>query len=212
MNRSKTYKTLFYSLLIFSLSFEANSIEKCKWNNKEGVPCITVSKTPNTSFYSEKGIKKTIITKKDIIDSGAVDVNDAMKLVNGIDIFQSGTKGQTTSIFTRGSESNHTLVLLNGIAINDQSVTDGLHDFGQDFIQNIQQIEVYKGSNGSHFGPSAIAGAVNFITDIDYVNSYSISGFNLKNYSLNNNYTKITNNDWHFNIKGAATAVIRKVR
>ena len=61
-----------------------------------------------------------------------------MKLVNGIDIFQSGTKGQTTSIFTRGSESNHTLVLLNGIAINDQSVTDGLHDFGQDFIQNIQ--------------------------------------------------------------------------
>ena len=206
MNRSKTYKTLFYSLLIFSLSFEANSIEKCKWNNKEGVPCITVSKTPNTSFYSEKGIKKTIITKKDIIDSGAVDVNDAMKLVNGIDIFQSGTKGQTTSIFTRGSESNHTLVLLNGIAINDQSVTDGLHDFGQDFIQNIQQIEVYKGSNGSHFGPSAIAGAVNFITDIDYVNSYSISGFNLKNYSLNNNYTKITNNDWHFNIKGAANS------
>ena len=129
-----------------------------------------------------------------------------MKLVNGIDIFQSGTKGQTTSIFTRGSESNHTLVLLNGIAINDQSVTDGLHDFGQDFIQNIQQIEVYKGSNGSHFGPSAIAGAVNFITDIDYVNSYSISGFNLKNYSLNNNYTKITNNDWHFNIKGAANS------
>ena len=57
-----------------------------------------MSKTPNTSFYSEKGIKKTIITKKDIMNSGAVDVNDAMKLVNGIDIFQSGTKGQTTSI------------------------------------------------------------------------------------------------------------------
>ena len=34
--------------------------------------------------------------------------------------------------FTR-FESNHTLVLLNGIAINDQSVTDGLHDFGQIF-------------------------------------------------------------------------------
>ena len=45
---------------------------------------------------------------------------------------------------------------------------DGLHDFGQDFVQTIQQIEVYKGSNGVHFGPSAIAGAINFITDIDY--------------------------------------------
>ena len=41
----------------------------------------------------------------------------------------------------------------------------------------IQQIEVYKGSNGAHFGPDAIGGAVNFITDIDYTNSYSINGF-----------------------------------
>ena len=82
-----------------------------------------------------------------------------------------------TSLFTRGSESNHTLVMINGIAINDQSVTDGLHDFGQDFIQNIDVIEIYKGSNGAHFGPSAIAGAINFITAIDYTNSYSVNGF-----------------------------------
>ena len=34
--------------------------------------------------------------------------------------------------------------MINGIAINDQSVTDGLHDFGQDFIQNIQMIKIYK--------------------------------------------------------------------
>ena len=46
--------------------------------------------------------------------------------------------------------------MINGIPINDQSVTDGLHDFGQDFIQNIQMIEIYKGSNAAHFGPSAI--------------------------------------------------------
>ena len=36
----------------------------------------------------------------------------------------------------RGSESNHTLVLLNGIAINDQSATNGLHDFGSGFCSN----------------------------------------------------------------------------
>ena len=107
-----------------------------------------------------------------------------LKLVSGLDVFQSGTKGQSTSIFTRGSESNHTLVMINGVAINDQSVTDGLHDFGQDFVQSIQQIEVYKGSSGAHFGPSAIAGAINFITAIDYTNSYSIIGFSAKNNSL----------------------------
>ena len=35
------------------------------------------------------------------------------------------------------------------------------------FVQTIQQIEVYKGSNGAHFGPDAIGGAINFITDVN---------------------------------------------
>ena len=98
----------------------------------------------------------------------------------GLTCFNRERKVNQTSIFTRGSESNHTLVLLNGIAINDQSVTDGLHDFGQDFIQNIHKIEIYK-DQVVFIGPSAIAGAINFITDVDYSNSYSIGGSNIKN-------------------------------
>ena len=79
-------------------------------------------------------------------------------MVSGLDLKQSGQRGQLTSLFMRGTNSNHTLVLLNGIAINDQSTTQGLHNFGQDFVQTIQQIEVYKGASGAHFGPSAIGG------------------------------------------------------
>ena len=130
-------------------------------------------------------------------------MNDVLKIVNGLDVFQSGEKGQQTSVFTRGSESNHTLVLLNGVAINDQSVTDGLHDFGQDFINTLQQVDIYKGSSGVHFGPNAIAGAINFITDVDYDNSYTIGGSNENNLNLNYNKTKITSNDWHINFKGS---------
>ena len=106
-----------------------------------------------------------------------------------------------------GSEwKSYVSTFLNGTAINDQSVTDGLHDFGQDFVQTIQQIEVYKGSNGAHFGPSAIAGAINFITDIDYTNTYSVNGFfvsqnHARNNSVNGNYSKITENGWHFKFK-----------
>jgi len=191
------------SILITIYSSNVHGLENCNWKNKKGVPCITVSKTPNTSSFNEQGINKIVITKQDILKSGAIDINDILKLIPGLDIFQSGQMGQQTSIFTRGSESNHTLVLLNGIAINDQSTTDGLHDFGQDFIQTIQQVEIYKGSNGAHFGPSAIAGAVNFITDIDYTNTYSVSGFNFKNNSFDTNYTKINENDWHLNFKGS---------
>ena len=197
---------LLFILFIIFQTKNVVSMEKCEWQNKKAEPCLIVSKTPNSSNLTENNITKISITKEDIINSGALDVNDILKTINGLDVFQSGTKGQTTSIFTRGSESNHTLVLLNGIAINDQSVTDGLHDFGQDFISTIQQIDIYKGSNGAHFGPSAIAGAINFITDIDYINSYTVGGLTYDNFDLNTNYTKITNNNWHLNFKGSAVS------
>ena len=136
-------------LILFSFTnLYAENLEDCKWDNRNGVPCIVISKTPNTSEYSEIGINKIVISKEQINNLGVTDINDVLKNIPGLDIFQSGAKGQTTSLFMRGSESNHTLVMINGIAINDQSVTDGLHDFGQDFIQNIQAIEIYKGSSG----------------------------------------------------------------
>lgn len=165
---------------------------------------MVINKTPNTSPYNSIGVNKQVFTKRQILDAGATTAVELLKRVSGLDYYQTGQKGQQAAIFMRGSESNHTLVLLNGIPINDQSATNGLHDFGQDFLQTIQQIEVYKGSNGAHFGPDAIGGAVNFITDVDYTNSYSVSGFNFKNNSVNYNSTKITDNNWHLNFKGAS--------
>mgnify|MGYP001166898256 CR=1 FL=1 len=192
-------------ILVLSFLFVtgAKALETCKWYNVKGIPCTTISKTSNTSLYNSEGINKKIFTKQQIIETGATTVIDVLKKVSGLDFYQSGQKGQQAAIFMRGSESNHTLVLLNGIAINDQSATNGLHDFGQDFIQTIQQVEVYKGSNGAHFGPDAIGGAINFITDIDYINSYSVNGFSPINNSLSYNKTEITDNGWHLNFNGA---------
>ncbi len=193
---------LFFSLLINTTNLLA--LENCNWDNRKGIPCITISKTSNTSPYNSQGINKEIFTKQQIIDSGATSALDILKKVTGVDYYQTGQKGQQAAIFMRGSESNHTLVMLNGIAINDQSATNGLHDFGQDFLQTVQQIEVYKGSNGAHFGPDAIGGAINFVTDVDYTNSYSVNGFGLKNNSVEYNSTKITQNGWHLNFKGVS--------
>ena len=203
---------IFLYLIFFTLN--ANALDDCKWNIKNGVPCLIISKINNTSKISEAGVNKIIISKQDIENSGYTNLTDILKTISGLNVYQSGGKGQSSSVFTRGAESNHTLVLLNGISINDQSVTDGMHDFGQDFVQSIQQIEIYKGSGGAHFGPSAIAGAINFITAINYTNSYSISGFDGRNNSVNGNYTKVTDNAWHLNINatgnqsnlGSATA------
>ena len=199
---------MFLRILIFFIFFVsklgADTLENCNWDNRQGIPCVTISKTSNTSSYNSNEINKIVFTKQDIIQVGAKDGLDLLKLVSGVDYYQSGQKGQTGAIFIRGSESNHTLVLLNGIPINDQSATNGIHDFGQDFIQTIQQVEIYKGSNGAHFGPDAIGGAVNFITDIDYQNNYSLSGFNFHNNSIVGNFTKVTPNEWHLNLKASA--------
>ena len=194
----------FLLLILLLVSSKSYALEKCRWDNRDGVPCVTISKTSNTSKYNSQEISKKVFTKKQIIESGATSAIDLLKKVPGLDYYQTGQKGQQAAIFTRGSESNHTLVLLNGIPINDQSTTNGLHDFGQDFVQTIQQIEVYKGSNGAHFGPDAIGGAINFITDVDYTNSYSVSGFNFHNNSIDYNTTKITDSGWHLNFKGSS--------
>ena len=109
----------------------------CKWQNETSTPCIEInSLATNSSNYSTPGINKTIISKSKIEEIGAVDLIDVLKYIPDINITQSGPKGQQASIFMRGTGSNHTLVMINGIPINDQSTTQGLHDFGVDFIQN----------------------------------------------------------------------------
>lgn len=195
-------RLLIFILLLVS-NLYAENLKECEWNNRDGVPCITVVKTSNTSKYNKDSVIKKVFNKQKIEAIGAKDTFDLLKIIPGLDYYQSGQKGQTGAIFMRGSESNHTLVLLNGIPINDQSTPNGIHDFGQDFIQTFQQVEVYKGANGAHFGPDAIGGAINFVTDIDYNNFYSISGFNTDNNSFSYNQTKISKNDWHLNFKGA---------
>ena len=191
-------------LLIINLIFtklNSKELEKCEWKNISGKPCLTVFKTPNTSIITESSVGKTIITKKQMEDSGYKDVRSVLEYVAGVDVYSDGPRGQKTSIFMRGTNSNHTLVLLNGIPINDQSSPKAMFDFGYDFLQGLQQIEVYKGASGAIFGPAAIGGAINFVTDIDYQNSVSVSGSSSRTNSIEGNFAYITENDWHHNIK-----------
>jgi hypothetical protein len=61
----KLFLILLTSLLLNSVA-SAEKVRNCEWDNRNGIPCITISKTPNTSNISEKTINKTVITRKDI--------------------------------------------------------------------------------------------------------------------------------------------------
>jgi vitamin B12 transporter len=196
---------LIVMFVLLYLPLESKELENCKWKNNTGTPCITVFSAPNTSEITEGALGKTVVTKKQMLDSGYKDVRSILEYVAGIDVYSDGPTGQKTSIFMRGTNSNHTLVLLNGIPINDQSSPKAMFDFGYDFLQGLQQIEIYKGANGAIFGPAAIGGAINFVTDIDYQNSASVSASDKRNHSINGNYYYIAENGWHHNIKGGSS-------
>ena len=201
-------KLLFFLFLVYFNFASASGEElKCKWKNTERIPCLTIFSAPNTSKITEGSVGKSVITKKQMIDSGYHDVRSLLEHVAGIDVYSDGPQGQKTSIFMRGTNSNHTLVLLNGIPINDQSSPKAMFDFGYDFLQGLQQIEIYKGAAGAIFGPAAIGGAINFVTDIDYQNSISLSGSNSRTNSISGNYTYLGNNGWHHNIQAGSSQI-----
>ena len=54
---------------------------------------------PNTSKLSEKSLGKTIITKKQMIDTGYEDVRSILEFIDGIDVYSDGPRGQKTSVF-----------------------------------------------------------------------------------------------------------------
>jgi vitamin B12 transporter len=103
-----------------------------------------------------------VITAEEIQHSAATDIADLLKFHSGLEIGRNGGPGQATSLFIRGTESDHNLIMINGIPINSGSV-------GSAALQHIdpriiQRIEIYKGPRSTLWGSGAIGGVINIIT------------------------------------------------
>ena len=103
-----------------------------------------------------------VITRQDIERSLASDVSELLQHQAGLEIARNGGPGQTTSLFTRGTESNHTVVLIDGVRINPGTI-------GGAALQNIapeslERIEIVKGPRSALYGTDAIGGVVQLFT------------------------------------------------
>ncbi len=121
---------------------------------------VTASREPETRF--EALVPVTVIDRDAIERSLAADVGDLLRFEAGIDVAKSGGPGQPTSIFMRGTNSNQTIVLLDGVRINPGTK-------GEAAIQNVapelvDHIEIVKGPRSSLYGTDAIGGVINIIT------------------------------------------------
>ncbi len=124
---------------------------------------IVVSATRIETPVNEIGSSVTVITGKEIERDQKRTLPDVLRTVPGLNIVQTGGPGGKTSVFMRGSNSNHTKVLIDGIDVNDPS-QDGVFDFGQVLTSDIAQVEVLRGPQSSLYGSDAIGGVVNIVT------------------------------------------------
>jgi vitamin B12 transporter len=110
------------------------------------------------------GNSVTAIEQRDIEASQAIVVSDLLATLPGIVVTRSGGPGGLTGLRIRGAETDHTLVLIDGVQINDPAAPGGGFDFGNLLAGGISRIEVLRGPQSTLYGSQAIGGVVNIVT------------------------------------------------
>ncbi len=123
---------------------------------------IVVTATRSETAIRDVIVPVTVINRQQIEQSAASDLSELLRFEAGLDIGRNGGPGQATSVFLRGTESNHTLVLVDGVRVNPGTI-------GGAALQNIapeviERIEIVKGARSSLYGTDAIGGVINIIT------------------------------------------------
>ena len=123
---------------------------------------VVVTATRRPISASEALPPMVVIDRDQIERSSAIDVAELLRFHAGVEIARNGGPGQVTSAFIRGANSNHTLVLIDGVKINPGTA-------GGAALQNVtpelvQRIEIVKGPRSSLYGSEAIGGVINIIT------------------------------------------------
>ena len=104
----------------------------------------------------------TVLTREDIERSQAPDVLALLARQAGVDVARSGGPGQSSTLFLRGGNSNHALVLVDGIRVN--AATQGILDFAHLPLAAIERIEIVRGPRAALWGSDAIGGVVQVFT------------------------------------------------
>ncbi len=121
---------------------------------------VTATRTAQTADESLAAVQ--VIRREDIERAQANDVAELLRFFAGVDIARSGGPGQQTSLFLRGSESNHTLLLIDGVKVNN--ATDGAAAWQNIDPHLIERIEIVRGPRSSLYGSEAIGGVIQIFT------------------------------------------------
>lgn len=123
---------------------------------------VTVTATRFETPLEDVGASVTVITADDLERLQVGTVGDALRLVPGLTVLQSGSPGATTSVGIRGAHGTQIQVIVDGVKI--KSTTNGTAEFGDLTTDNVDRIEILRGPQSTLYGADAIGGVVNIIT------------------------------------------------
>lgn len=155
---SKTF-TLLSTLLIGSVAMAQDSIRTKLLDEV----VVTANKTPQKQ--SQTGKVVTVITRQQIEKSAGKTVAQLLNEQAGVQINGAlSNAGSTQTVFMRGAASGRTLILMDGIPVNDPSQITNDFDLNFFSINDVERIEICKGAQSTLYGSDAVAGVINIIT------------------------------------------------
>jgi len=125
-------------------------------------PNLVVTPSRMVESLSDTLAAVSVISRDDIELSSAQDLFELLRLQPGVDIVRSGGAGAQTSVFLRGSNSNHVLVLIDGVRVS--SANTGAYVWEQLPLNQIERVEIVRGPRGSLYGSDSIGGVIHIIT------------------------------------------------
>lgn len=147
----------FYSIIFLCLG---TSVAEA--SESASTDTIVVTATRTEVALSNTTVPIAVIDREQIELSGASDLAELLRFQAGIDIGRNGGPGQSTSVFLRGTESNHVLILIDGVRMNPGTIGGGaIQHISPEFIE---RIEIVKGARSALYGTEAIGGVINIIT------------------------------------------------
>jgi vitamin B12 transporter len=123
---------------------------------------VTATRVPTPVENVAAGV--TVIDRATIESHGYNTLTDALSGVPGLHVSTAGGPGGQASVFIRGSNSDHVLVLRDGMPITDAADPTAAFNFGTDTLSDIERIEVIRGPMAALYGSGAIGGVINLIS------------------------------------------------
>lgn len=133
--------------------------------DEESMDVIVVAGSRVSNLVSELSNATTVIDLVDIEASNRASVLDLFRHAAGLQVSQAGGRGGVAQVFVRGGEPNFTMVLLDGVRMNDPNNTrGGSFDFSTLNVDDIERIEIVRGPQSAIYGSDALSGVINIIT------------------------------------------------